>query len=68
MTNEVKIYSLKDPQQYADEKAFWDAQTPEYKLSVLESLRESWGKINNKNETDDNFKGLRRVFRIIKQK
>jgi predicted nucleotidyltransferase len=63
--NEVRIYDLKDPKQYEDEKLFWDSQTIEYKLEVLESLRENWAKINDNGEINENFKGLRRVFELL---
>ena len=35
----VKIYKLHDTQQYEDEREFWNRQTAEYKLMVLETLR-----------------------------
>jgi hypothetical protein len=42
MKPEIKIYNLKDLKQYEDEKLFWDSQSIEYKLDVLETLRENW--------------------------
>jgi hypothetical protein len=68
MKSEVKIYNLKDPKQYEDEKSFWDSQSIEYKLNVLESIRESWIKLNDNGKSDENLKGLRRVVRIVKMK
>jgi hypothetical protein len=49
---EMKIYNLKDPQQYEDEKKFWRSQTFEYKISVLENLRKAWVKFSAENILD----------------
>lgn len=65
--SQVKVYHLKDPAQYADEKSFWAAQTIAYKLAALEQIRASWGKLGNKAAEDERFHGLRRVLRVVER-
>ena len=64
----IKVYHLKDEAQYTDEHVFWAQQSYTYKLDVLERLRASWGKMENKAAYDDCFQGLRRVLRVVEQK
>lgn len=62
----VKKYKLNDPQQEIDDQEFWDAQTIEYKISVLEMLRcETYPELRGENGI---IKGFPRVYRIVKQK
>jgi hypothetical protein len=68
MQEMIKIYKLKDGEREKDEREFWKEQSIEFKISALETIRESYIKINSKNETDEYFKGLRRVLQIVKQK
>jgi hypothetical protein len=37
--HDIKIYSKDDPQQYEDDRKFWDAQSIEYMLMALETIR-----------------------------
>jgi hypothetical protein len=67
MNKEIKIYDLKDPAQYEDEKKFWQEASIEFKLSALEELRESYIKLFNINK-DEISKGLRSICRITEQK
>ena len=62
----VKKYPKNDPQQYEDEKEYWQKKSAEFKIECVEQLRENWLKMQGgKNE---NISGLRRVYKIIKQK
>lgn len=63
MDKTVKIYDLKDPQQYEDEREYWRNKSPEEKLKVLEAIRETWHKLNP--DTDEKKQGFRRVVRFI---
>ncbi len=65
--SQVKVYHLKDPAQYADEKTFWAEQSIAYKLEALERIRASWDKMGNKAATDERFHGLRRVLRVVER-
>lgn len=67
MDRVIKIYNLKDPAQYDDEKKFWNNASIEYKIEALENIRESYLKLFNVNR-DEISKGLRTVYRITKQK
>jgi len=67
VNKEIKIYDLKDPLQYEDEKKFWDEASIEFKLEALEELRESYLKLKNINK-DEISKRLRSVYRITEQK
>ena len=67
MEKEIKIYDLKDPLQYKDEKNFWDAASIEFKLNALEEIRESYFKLLDINK-DEASKGLRSIYRVTEQK
>jgi hypothetical protein len=45
MGQKIKIYDLKDPRQYEDEKKFWEKASIEFKLNALEEIRESYFKL-----------------------
>ncbi|MEX1137335.1 MAG: hypothetical protein WEB89_10565 [Balneolales bacterium] len=65
---QVRKYHLKDQKQDDDDQSFWDRQTPEYKISVVEALRVQAHKLNlHSNQQDANLPRLRRVIRIVKQ-
>ena len=68
MDKVVKKYNLKDNQQEIDDRRFWQQQSIEYKIEVLESLREDAIKLGLYPDHDENQQRLRRVFRVIKQK
>ena len=63
----VRKYALKDPAQDRDDLEFWKKQSYEEKISVVETLRQIWMKMNLKQSNNADFKRLRRVFRITKQ-
>lgn len=67
MDEEIKIYNLKDPLQYEDEKKFWNEASIEFKLEALEEIRESYLKLKNINK-DEISKRLRSIYRITEQK
>lgn len=67
MKNQIKIFDLKDPRQYEEEKTFWSKTRIEFKLNALEEIRDSYFKLFNINK-DEISKRLRRVYRIIEQK
>jgi len=67
MKNKIKIYDLKDPEQYEVERAFWSNASLEFKLGALEEVRESYFKLFNINK-DEISKRLRRVYRVTEQK
>jgi hypothetical protein len=67
MDKEIKIYDLKDPSQYEDERKFWKEASIDFKLSALEEIRESYFKLFNINK-DEISKGLRSICRITEQK
>lgn len=63
MNKHLKIYDLHDPQQYEDEREFWQDKTPSEKLEALEAIRLTWHKFDSKQ--DENQQRVRRVLRII---
>jgi len=63
---DIQIYSKDDPQQYKDNRQFWDEQTPEYKLMALETIRIQWLKFGKTNAKQ--LPRFRRVLRVIEQK
>ena len=64
----IRVYDLHDRSQYADDKAYWDAQSAVHKLAVLEQIRLSALKLSNKESGDGDAPGLRRVLRISQLK
>lgn len=67
MKNKIKIFDLKDLNQYKEEKTFWSDATIEFKLNALETIRESYFKLFNINK-DEISKRLRRFYRVTEQK
>lgn len=63
----VRKYSLRDSVQEEADKDFWEKQSIEYKIMVLEALRRMWPKIKPEEQTHGDYKGLRRVLRTAKQ-
>ena len=68
MDKVVKKYNLKDDQQKIDDRRFWQQQSIEYKIEVLESLREDAIKLGLYPDHHENKERFRRVFRVIKKK
>lgn len=61
---EVRIYSLRDPRQYEDQRAYWQGRSPEERLSAVEVLRRQYSKFS----ADSGYDGgerLRRVLRVV---
>ena len=54
MDKVVKKYNLKDNQQEIDDRRFWQQQSIEYKIEVLESLREDAIKLGLYPDQDEN--------------
>jgi len=67
VNKKIKIYDLKDPLQYEDEKKFWNDASIEFKLEALEEIRESYLKLKNISK-DEISRRLRSVCRITEQK
>jgi len=67
MKSDIKIFDLKDPKQYEEERNFWSQASIASKLGALEAIREFYFKLFsiNKNEAR---KRLRRIYRITEQK
>jgi hypothetical protein len=63
----ARKYALGDPKQELDDKEFWEKQARDYKIEVLEVLREIWGKMNTEGQSNGDLKGFRRVLRITKR-
>ena len=65
----IKKYKITDPQQVRDDKQFWQEQSIERKIEVLESLRGDAIKLGLYPEQPEHGSKhrLRRVFRIVKQ-
>lgn len=68
MDKTIKKYNLKDNQQELDDKRFWQQQTVEYKLDILESLREDAIQLGIYPDHHESKQRLRRVLRVIKRK
>lgn len=63
MKKHIKIYDLKDPQQYEDDREYWRSKTPAEKIEAVEQLRAEWHKFNSdKDETNRRFQ---RVLHFI---
>ena len=63
----IKKYKLSDNRQALDDRRFWQKQSIEYKIEILESLREDAVKLGLYPNHDENKQRLRRVLRIVKQ-
>jgi hypothetical protein len=64
----IKKYKLTDNLQEADDSLFWQNQSIEFKLEILESLREDAIKLGLYPDQNEAKQRLRRVFRITEQK
>jgi len=64
----VKKYDLNDNQQEIDDKHYWDKQSLEHKIEILESLRQDAIKLGLYPNHHEDKQRLRRVIRVIKQK
>jgi len=64
----IKKYRLNDTRQDEDDKKFWEKQSTEYKIGVLESLRNDAIQLGIYPNHHESKQRLRRVFRISKQK
>ncbi len=65
MDKVIKKYSLKDNQQESDDKRYWQSQSIEFKLEILESLRQDAIKLGLYPDYYESQQRLRRVIRII---
>ncbi|MDZ7720634.1 MAG: hypothetical protein U5K72_17590 [Balneolaceae bacterium] len=65
MDRDIKIYDVHDPQQYEDDKEYWQNKTPEEKLHALEIIRHAGDKLGIKQNGDE--QRLRRVYKIIER-
>lgn len=62
----VKIYRLDDPQQEIDEQEFWDDQSMEFRIEVLEELRkQTYSELMREQNDSQRFSGF---YRIIREK
>ena len=68
MEKVIKKYKLTDDAQAIDDKLYWQNQSIEFKIEILESLREDAIKLGLYPDQDENQQRLRSVFRVIKQK
>lgn len=68
MDKVIKKYSLKDNQQESDDKRYWQSQSIEFKLEILESLRQDAIKLGLYPDYHESQQRLRRVLRIVKKK
>ncbi len=68
MEKVVKKYKLKSREQEQDNLDFWQNQTIEFKLEILESLRMDAIKLGLYPDYKDGDQRLQRVLRIVKQK
>jgi len=68
MQKVIKKYKLNDNSQEIDDRLYWQNQSIEFKIEILESLREDAIKLGLYPDQDENQQRLRSVFRVIKQK
>lgn len=73
MKSDIKKYSLNSTEQDQQDMEFWNNQSFEYKLEVLETIRPSAQKLSTKhNNPYHTYNGdqqrLRRILRVIEQK
>lgn len=64
----IRKYHLTSELQAKDDRSFWQLRTIKEKLETVETLREDAVKLGIYPDYDENKQGLRRVFRITKQK
>ncbi|MCP5061629.1 MAG: hypothetical protein GY936_04090 [Ignavibacteriae bacterium] len=66
MKKVLKIINKKE--QEIEDNLYWGSTSAEYRLSVLQEIREQYIDLFNKRkEYNESRKGLRRVYRVIKQ-
>jgi len=63
----IKKYKLNDNSQEIDDRLYWQNQSIEFKIEILESLREDAIKLGLYPEQDENQQRFRRVLRVIKK-
>lgn len=68
MEKVVKKYRITDGQQELDDKLFWKNQSLEFKIEILESLREDAIKLGLYPDHNEAKQRLRRVLRITQRK
>jgi hypothetical protein len=68
MEKVIKKYRLTSNQQALDDKKYWQNQTLEHKIEILESLREDAIKLGLYPDQNESKQRLRRVLRITEQK
>ena len=68
MEKVIKKYKLNDNSQEIDDRLYWQNQSIEFKIEILESLREDAIKLGLYPDQDENQQRFRRVLRVIKQK
>ncbi len=67
MEKEIRKYDLHDPQQYKDEKNYWESKTPEEHLHTLEVIRKSGFKLSVNKQNGDQPR-FRRILRLLERK
>ena len=67
MEKVIKKYKLNDNSQELDDRIYWQNQSIEFKIEILESLREDAIKLGLYPDQDENQQRFRRVLRIIKK-
>jgi tRNA uridine 5-carbamoylmethylation protein Kti12 len=66
MKKVLKIIHIKE--QENQNNLFWSNTNAEHKLSALQEIREQYIELfNKKEEYNESRKGLRRIYRVIKQ-
>lgn len=68
MDKVVRKYHLLDNQQEIDDKHYWDKQSIEHKIEILESLRKDAIKLGLYPNHHEDKQRLRRTIRTFKQK
>lgn len=63
----IRTYKLDDESSQKDDLDFWEKQSIEQKIEVVESLRRDALKMGLFPDTDEHNPRLRRVFRVTKQ-
>lgn len=68
MEKVIKKYKLNDNSQEIDDRLYWQNQSIEFKIEILESLRSDAIKLGLYPDHDENQQRFRRIFQVIKQK
>jgi len=63
----IRTYKLNDESSQKDDLDFWEEQSIEQKIEVVESLRRDALKMGLFPDTDEHNPRLRRVFKVTKQ-